>query len=89
MRNVSLSHHTSHHATSYHHFQPDSLGESASRSFLSLSLSFGITKLSGIPEPEIANESHSNSFRYRHDENKNSITIYTKAIYTKITVQRI
>ncbi|XP_039314883.1 uncharacterized protein LOC105204830 isoform X6 [Solenopsis invicta] len=25
MRNVSLSHHTSHHATSYHHFQPDSL----------------------------------------------------------------
>ncbi|XP_036150363.1 uncharacterized protein LOC105840034 isoform X3 [Monomorium pharaonis] len=28
MRNVSLSHHTSHHATSYHHFQPDSLGSS-------------------------------------------------------------
>lgn len=28
MRNVSLSHHTSHHATSYHHFQPDGLGES-------------------------------------------------------------
>ncbi|XP_014473147.1 PREDICTED: uncharacterized protein LOC106743634 isoform X2 [Dinoponera quadriceps] len=27
MRNVSLSHHTSHHA-SYHHFQPDSLGSS-------------------------------------------------------------
>lgn len=27
MRNVSLSHHTSHHATSYHHFQPDSLGK--------------------------------------------------------------
>lgn len=26
MRNVSLSHHTSHHA-SYHHFQPDSFGE--------------------------------------------------------------
>ncbi|XP_067217211.1 platelet binding protein GspB isoform X4 [Linepithema humile] len=26
MRNVSLSHHTSHHATNYHHFQPDSLG---------------------------------------------------------------
>lgn len=26
MRNVSLSHHTSHHA-SYHHFQPDSLGK--------------------------------------------------------------
>jgi len=36
MRNVSLSHHTSHHATNYH-FQPDSLGES--------SLSFGVTKL--------------------------------------------
>lgn len=26
MRNVSLSHHTSHHA-SYHHFQPDNLGK--------------------------------------------------------------
>ncbi|XP_020288061.1 uncharacterized protein LOC109856804, partial [Pseudomyrmex gracilis] len=29
MRNVSLSHHTSHHATSYHHFQPDGLGTNA------------------------------------------------------------
>lgn len=34
MRNVSLSHHTSHHATSYHHFQPDGLGESICLSLL-------------------------------------------------------
>ena len=33
MRNVSLSHHTSHHATSYHHFQPDSLGKFFSRRY--------------------------------------------------------
>lgn len=33
MRNVSLSHHTSHHATSYHHFQPDSLGMFLSRRY--------------------------------------------------------
>jgi hypothetical protein len=38
MRNVSLSHHTSHHATSYHHFQPDTLGKSPRGYFYSSGL---------------------------------------------------
>lgn len=47
MRNVSLSHHTSHHATSYHHFQPDGLGESLAP--------LRSTKLS-FPESEVASD---------------------------------